>query len=288
MKGFVLAGGTGSRLWPITQGTSKQLLSVYDKPLIHYPISTLMLAGVREIVLVTTPHDQPAFQKLLGDGSQFGVTFHYEVQPAPEGLAQVFTLCARHFEGQKSAVILGDNLFHGPSLGTRLQKFAEIDGAQIFGYHVADPERYGVVEFDPDGTIRSIEEKPAAPKSNYAITGLYFFDEDVLEIACSVKPSARGELDLAPIHQEYLNRGKLHLEQLPRGTAWFDTGTVNSLHDATSYIRTIQERQGMKVACLEEIAFRNGWISKSDLLDSAKKFAGSEYGSYLETVAHGI
>ena len=287
MKGFVLAGGTGSRLWPITQGTSKQLLSVYDKPLIYYPISTLMLAGIREIVIVTTPEDQSSFIRLLGDGSKFGISIKYEVQPSPDGLAQIFTICEEHIRGEKCALILGDNVFHGPSLGTRLQRFTEIDGAQIFAYHVADPERYGVVEFDESGKILSIEEKPAKPKSNFAITGLYFFDENVLEFAKSVKPSERGELEIGSIHAEYLKRGMLHLEQLPRGTAWLDTGTVDSLHDATSYIRAIQERQGMKIACLEEIAFRNGWISKEQLLLSAESFRGGEYGRYLELVADG-
>ena len=287
MKGLILAGGTGSRLWPITQGTSKQLLSVYDKPLIYYPLSTLMLAGIREIVIVTTPEDQSAFIRLLGDGSKFGASLKYEVQASPDGLAQVFTICEEHIRGDKCALILGDNIFHGPSLGTRLQRFTDIDGAQIFAYHVADPERYGVVEFDESGKVLSIEEKPAKPKSNFAITGLYFFDEDVLDIAKQVKPSARGELEIGSIHAEYLKRGKLKLEQLPRGTAWLDTGTVDSLHDATSYIRAIQERQGMKIACLEEIAFRNGWITKDQLLESAASFRGGEYGSYLESVAHG-
>ena len=287
MKGLVLAGGTGSRLWPITQGTSKQLLSVYDKPLIYYPISTLMLAGIREIVIVTTPEEQPAFKRLLGDGSKFGITFHYEQQPTPAGLAQVFTICEEHIAGEKCALILGDNLFHGPSLGTRLHQFTEIDGAQIFAYHVANPQRYGVVEFNESGEILSIEEKPASPKSNFAITGLYFFDENVLDFAQGLKPSARGELEIGDIHNEYLKRGKLQLEQLPRGTAWLDTGTVNSLHDATSYIRTVQERQGMKVACPEEIAYRNGWITRAELLESAESFRGGEYGLYLKAVADG-
>ncbi|MEI6406009.1 MAG: glucose-1-phosphate thymidylyltransferase RfbA [Actinomycetes bacterium] len=286
MKGIVLAGGTGSRLWPVTKGVSKQLVPVYDKPLIFYPISTLMMAGIRDIIVITTPEDQTSFQRLLGDGSSFGINIKYEVQPSPDGLAQAFLIAEKHIEGRKCALVLGDNLFYGPGLGSQLTQFAQIEGAQIFAYRVSDPERYGVVEFGGDGKAISIEEKPVHPKSSYAIPGLYFYDENILEIARAVKPSARGELEISSVNQTYLERGNLHVSILPRGTAWLDTGTFTSLHDASSYVRALEERQGTKISCLEEIAFRHGWISKSELLDLAAAYKSSPYGAYLYMVAN--
>jgi glucose-1-phosphate thymidylyltransferase len=286
MKGIVLAGGTGSRLWPITKGVSKQLLPVYDKPLIHYPISTLMIAGIREIIVITTPEDQSSFRRLLGDGSDLGINFIYETQPSPDGLAQAFLIAAAHIRDEKCALILGDNLFQGPGLGSKLREYSDIEGAQIFAYRVSDPERYGVVDFDAEGRALSIEEKPKTPRSNYAIPGLYFYDEEVLDIAHSIKPSERGELEISSVNQEYLNRGKLNVSILPRGTAWLDTGTFASLHDASSYVRALEDRQGMKISCLEEIAYRNTWISKAQLLKLAAQYLNGVYGQYLTVLAH--
>ncbi len=285
MKGIVLAGGSGTRLWPITHAVSKQLLPVYDKPLIYYPISTLMLAGIKEIVIITTPQDASAFQRLLGDGSRFGVNFEYLTQPSPDGLAQAFLLAEKSLRNSKCALVLGDNIFHGVGLGTQLQKYSDLQGGQIFAYKVSDPERYGIVEFDESNKVISLEEKPKKPKSSFAVPGLYFYDEDVVEIAKSIKPSARGELEITSINQVYLESGKLNVTVLPRGTVWLDTGTFSSLHDATSYVRAIEERQGTKLACLEEVAFQLGWISREELLTLAHTFNGGRYGKYLELVA---
>jgi glucose-1-phosphate thymidylyltransferase len=244
-----------------------------------------MIAGIREIIIITTPEDQSSFKRLLGDGSDLGVNFMYEIQPSPDGLAQAFLIAAAHIRDEKCALILGDNLFQGPGLGSKLREYSDIDGAQIFAYRVSDPERYGVVDFDAEGRALSIEEKPATPKSNYAIPGLYFYDEEVLDIACSIKPSDRGELEISSVNQEYLNRGKLIVSILPRGTAWLDTGTFAALHDASSYVRALEDRQGTKISCLEEISFRNKWISKEELLLLAAKYRNGSYGQYLETVS---
>jgi glucose-1-phosphate thymidylyltransferase len=285
MIGIVLAGGTGSRLWPITKGISKQLLPVFDKPLIHYPISTLMTAGIKQVVVITTPEDQSSFIRLLGDGSDLGIEFIYKVQPRPEGLAQAFMIAESEIKNKKCALVLGDNLFHGPTLGTQLRTYSNVEGAHIFAYRVSDPERYGVVEFDSSGKAISIEEKPASPKSSYAIPGLYFYDEDVCDIAKSIKPSARGELEISSVNHTYLEMGKLEVTVLPRGTAWLDTGTFSSLHDASSYVRALEDRQGTKISCLEEIAFRNKWISRSELMKLAERSPGSDYGKYLMMIA---
>jgi glucose-1-phosphate thymidylyltransferase len=285
MKGIVLAGGTGSRLWPITLSTSKQLLPVYDKPLIHYPIATLMSAGIRDIILITTPRDYESFFDLLGDGSKFGVNFIYKKQMSPEGIAQAFIIASDEIRHDKCALILGDNLFHGSGLGSQLGKFNSVVGAQIFAYRVSDPERYGVVELDEKGNAISIVEKPKVPKSNYAIPGLYFYDEQVLEIAEGIEPSSRGELEISSINQEYLNMGQLGVTILERGTAWLDTGTFESLHDASSYVRALQDRQGLKIGCLEEIAFRNGWITKDHLLDQADNYKNSPISLYLRGIS---
>ena len=281
MRGIVLAGGTGSRLWPITKGVSKQLLPVCDKPLIHYPISTLMLAGIREILIITTPDDQSSFKRLLGDGSELGMSFTYVTQPKPEGLAQAFILGEEFLGGKKSALVLGDNIFHGHGLGTQLRKYEGITGAGIFAYKVNDPEHYGVVEFNSDGRVISLEEKPQQPKSSYAVPGLYFYDERVVEIAKSIKPSARGELEITAVNQAYLDLGELQTHILERGTAWFDTGTIESLHQASNYVKAIQDRQGMMISCLEEIAWRNGWISDSQLEQLGVSYKGSPHGKYI-------
>lgn len=269
MKGIILAGGTGSRLHPITQGISKQLTPVYDKPMIYYPLSTLMLAGIRDILIITTPTDQEQFQRLLGDGSRFGINLEYKVQPSPDGLAQAFILGADFIGNDPVALVLGDNIFYGPGLGTQLATYEQKDGATVFAYRVADPRAYGVVEFDEDFNALSIEEKPENPKSDYAIPGLYFYDSKVVEYARQIKPSPRGELEITDLNRVYLEQGKLKVEVLPRGTAWLDTGTFDSLADATNFIRTVQSRQGLSVGCPEEIAWRHGWLSDEQLRDIA-------------------
>ena len=284
MKGIVLAGGTGSRLWPVTLGVSKQLLPVYDKPLIHYPISTLILTGIREILIITTPQDQGSFMRLLGDGSRYGVSFTFAVQDNPEGLAQAFLIGERFIGAGSSALILGDNIFYGSALGAQLKELREPSGALIFAYKVKDPERYGVIEFDSTGKVTSIEEKPLKPKSQYAIPGLYFYDNQVVDIAKSVKPSARGELEITSVNQEYLKAGKLQAKVLERGTAWLDTGTFDSLNSASSFIQIIEERQGQKVSCLEEVAWRNSWISDSELAARADEYKSSPFASYLRNL----
>lgn len=284
MKGIILAGGTGSRLWPITRGVSKQLLPIYDKPLIYYPIATLMLAGIRDIAIITTPEDQDSFVRLLGSGDDFGIRFEFLVQPKPEGLAQAF-LIAKHFIGEdKVALVLGDNLFYGQGLGGKLSLLSEIDGAQIFAYKVNDPERYGVVEFDAFGTAISLEEKPAKPKSSFAVPGLYFYDNSVVEIASRIKPSGRGELEITSVNESYLRSGKLKVTILDRGTVWLDTGTFESLHDASTYVKVIEDRQGMKIACLEEIAWKAKWISEAKMDDLISKYGSSTFGNYLKSL----
>ena len=281
MKGIILAGGTGSRLHPITQGISKQLTPVYDKPMIYYPLSTLMLAGIRDILIITTPTDQEQFQRLLGDGSRFGINLEYKVQPSPDGLAQAFILGADFIGNDPVALVLGDNIFYGPGLGTQLATYEQKDGATVFAYQVADPRAYGVVEFDEDFNALSIEEKPENPKSDYAIPGLYFYDSKVVEYARQIKPSPRAELEITDLNRVYLEQGKLKVEVLPRGTAWLDTGTFDSLADATNFIRTVQSRQGLSVGCPEEIAWRHGWLSDEQLRDIATPLVKSGYGSYL-------
>lgn len=282
MKGIVLAGGAGSRLHPITRGVSKQLLGIYDKPMIYYPLSTLMLAEIRDILVITTPEDQPNFQRLLGDGSQFGVRLSYAVQPSPDGLAQAFLIGADFIGSDPVALVLGDNIFYGANLSTLLKKaVSRKSGATVFGYYVRDPERFGVVEFDAAGKAVSIEEKPAHPRSNYAVTGLYFYDNDVVEIARHIKPSARGELEITSVNNEYLKRGDLHVEKLARGYAWLDTGTHESMLDAANFIRTIESRQGLQVACLQEIAYNNGWMTREEVRESIQDMMKTEYGQYL-------
>mgnify|MGYP006273480901 CR=1 FL=1 len=281
MKGIVLAGGTGSRLWPITWGVSKQLIPVYDKPLIHYPISTLMLAGIREILVITTPHDQDSFKRLLGDGKKYGVTFSFAAQESPDGLAQAFIIGEKFVGDDSCALVLGDNIFHGDGLGTQLQALKNVDGAHIFAYKVSDPDRYGVVEFNEAGKVLSIEEKPKSPRSSFAVPGLYFYDNSVIGIAKTIKPSARGELEITAVNQKYLELGKLHTTVLERGTAWLDTGTFESLNSASAFIRIIEERQGLKISCLEEVAWRNGWITDSDLAQRADEYKSSPFADYL-------
>ncbi|MFL6968410.1 glucose-1-phosphate thymidylyltransferase RfbA [Pseudomonas alvandae] len=286
MKGIVLAGGSGTRLHPITLGVSKQLLPIYDKPMIYYPISVLMLAGIKEILIISTPLDLPQYRNLLGDGSQFGVRFSYAEQPAPDGLAQAFLIGEQFIGSDPVCLILGDNIFHGQHFGEQLQTAVNRErGATVFGYWVKDPERFGVIDFDPEGRAVSIEEKPTEPKSSYAVTGLYFYDNDVIQIAKTIKPSKRGELEITDVNNAYLQRGDLHVERFGRGFAWLDTGTHDSLLEASQYVQTIEHRQGLKVACLEEIAYQQGWVSREHVLARAQYFGKTGYGQYLFKIA---
>lgn len=281
MKGIILAGGTGSRLWPITRGVSKQMLPVYDKPMIHYPMSTLMAAGLREILIITTPEDQPAFQRLLGDGSDLGMDLQYTVQPSPDGLAQAFILGEQFLAGDAAALVLGDNIFYGPGLGTRLRELTHVDGGHVFAYRVANPEDYGVVEFDDEGRAVSLAEKPQDPRSHYAVPGLYFYGPDVVEVAKGIRPSARGELEITAVNERYLQEGRLNVTVLPRGTAWLDTGSFETLQAAGEFVRVLEMRQGTKVGCIEELAWRNGWIDADQLTSLSEPLLKSGYGQYL-------
>ena len=282
MRGIILAGGTGSRLHPITLGVSKQLMPVYDKPMIYYPLSTLMLAGIKDVLVITTPEDASSFRRLLGDGSKFGISISYTVQQAPNGLAEAFIIGEEHIGDEPVGLILGDNLFYGPGLGTHLQEMAEPEGATIFGYRVADPTAYGVVEFDESGKAISLEEKPAKPKSSYAVPGLYFYANDVVKHALSLKPSARGELEITDLNRIYLDQGRLTVEILQRGTAWLDTGTVDDLNEAANFVRTIESRQGLRIGVPEEAAWRMGWLTDAELAERAEPLVKSGYGRYLQ------
>jgi glucose-1-phosphate thymidylyltransferase len=284
MRGIILAGGTGSRLWPITQAISKQLMPVYDKPMIYYPLSTLMMAGIREVLVITTPEHREQFKGLLGDGTHLGMNIEYATQPEPKGLAQAFTIGEEFIGDNNVALVLGDNIFHGTGLGTSLTQHQNIDGALVFAYNVSDPSSYGVVEFDENNKALSIEEKPTNPKSNFAIPGLYFYDNNVVEIAKSVTPSARGEVEISSINETYLSQGKLSVQVLDRGTAWLDTGTFESMMQAAEYVRVIEDRQGLKIGCIEEIAWRNSWITSDQLRALAQPLTKSGYGTYLNNL----
>ncbi|KRN50216.1 glucose-1-phosphate thymidylyltransferase [Kandleria vitulina DSM 20405] len=288
MKGIILAGGSGTRLYPLTMVTSKQLLPIYDKPMIYYPLSIMMQAGIKDILIISTPNDTPRFEELLGDGHQFGISLQYKVQPSPDGLAQAFLLGEDFIDGDSCAMILGDNIFHGHGLVKRLKAAASRDeGATVFGYYVDDPERFGIVEFNDEGKAVSIEEKPAQPKSNYAVTGLYFYDKNVVEYAKTIKPSARGELEITDLNKIYLEKGKLNVELLGQGFTWLDTGTHESLVDATNFVKTVETHQHRKIACLEEIAYNNGWISKDELIERYELLKKNQYGAYLKDVIDG-
>jgi glucose-1-phosphate thymidylyltransferase len=289
MQGIILAGGSGTRLHPVTMGISKQLVPVYDKPMIYYPLSTLIFAGIRDVLVITTPHDASGFERLLGDGSQFGISISYATQPSPDGLAQAFVIGADFIGSDKVALVLGDNIFYGPGLGSQLQRFSDLDGGAVFAYWVAEPSAYGVVEFDETGRAVSLEEKPAQPKSNYAVPGLYFYDNDVIEIARDLKPSPRGEYEITDVNRAYLEAGRLQVGVLPRGTAWLDTGTFDSLNDANNFVRTLEARQGLKVGSPEEASWRQGFLTDDELHERATALSKSGYGTYLlDMLARGI